>query len=120
MENKMYQFEEKSEWLKNLEEELHEDLKDLEDNETDVNYFIAREYTGVNVAVTDKVKDNRKVRKANRLEALLYEDLERIKDAWNDSGIAPGYHQKMQNKLRREWPVLAAALDRALKDEQQW
>lgn len=67
----MYQFEEKkerSQWIKDLEAELIEDLRGME--------------------------------------------LEKVKDAWNNPGRVPGYHRKMQNKLRKEWPVLAAALDR--------
>lgn len=39
-------------------------------------------------------------------------DLIKVRSAWNDPGRAPGYHRKMQNKLRKEWPVLAAALDK--------
>lgn len=33
--------------------------------------------------------------------------------AWVDEGPAPGYHREMQEKIRREWPTLADALDRA-------
>ena len=31
--------------------------------------------------------------------------------AWTDPGPMPGYHRYMQAKLRKEWPVLAEALD---------
>lgn len=37
--------------------------------------------------------------------------MSRIWDAWNIPGPAPDYHRDMQAKLRREWPVLADALD---------
>ena len=35
----------------------------------------------------------------------------RVFNAWNDQGINPTYHERMRNQLRREWPVLAKALD---------
>lgn len=31
--------------------------------------------------------------------------------AWTDPGSHPDYHRGMQRKLRKEWPVLAQALD---------
>lgn len=34
-----------------------------------------------------------------------------VLEAWIDSGINPAYHRAMQMKLRKEWPVLAQALD---------
>lgn len=36
-----------------------------------------------------------------------------VLDAWTDPGPMPRYHREMQAKLRREWPVLARALDAA-------
>lgn len=36
--------------------------------------------------------------------------------AWTDPGPVPAYHYAMQDKLRREWPALAGALDRASED----
>lgn len=33
--------------------------------------------------------------------------------AWVDAGPVPQYHLEMQEKLRREWPTLAYALDKA-------
>ena len=39
------------------------------------------------------------------------EELLRVWLAWNDPGINPEYHHRMQNRLRSEWPVLAESLD---------
>ena len=36
-------------------------------------------------------------------------------DAWNNPGRRPDIHAKFQAKLRREWPVLAQALDALAK-----
>lgn len=36
-------------------------------------------------------------------------------DAWNDPGRRPDIHAKFQAKLRREWPVLAQALEALAK-----
>ena len=41
--------------------------------------------------------------------------LKAIQDAWVDAGPVPEYHEHMQNKLRRDWPTLANALDEATK-----
>lgn len=30
---------------------------------------------------------------------------------WNNPGINPGYHTYLQDKIRKEWPSLAQALD---------
>lgn len=38
-----------------------------------------------------------------------------IHSAWTDAGPVPDYHAHMQDKLRRDWPVLASALDEASK-----
>jgi len=35
----------------------------------------------------------------------------KIFKAWTDPGRVPDYHRGMQRKLRKEWPVLAQALD---------
>lgn len=32
--------------------------------------------------------------------------------AWNDAGPVPAYHRIAQERLRREWPVLAAAVEK--------
>lgn len=36
-----------------------------------------------------------------------------IQDAWNVPGPAPAVHRAAQERLRREWPTLANALDKA-------
>ena len=36
-----------------------------------------------------------------------------IQGAWMDAGPVPDYHEHMKNKLRRDWPTLAEALDKA-------
>lgn len=41
--------------------------------------------------------------------------LEAIEAAWLDAGPQPDYHEHMKNKLRRDWPTLADALDEATK-----
>jgi hypothetical protein len=41
--------------------------------------------------------------------------LSAIHSAWNDAGPVPDYHEHMKNKLRRDWPTLAGALDEATK-----
>lgn len=41
--------------------------------------------------------------------------LEAVQDAWTDAGPVPDYHEHMQYKLRRDWPTLADALDKACK-----
>lgn len=41
--------------------------------------------------------------------------LEAIQAAWLDAGPVPEYHEHMKYKLRRDWPVLAKALDDATK-----
>lgn len=116
----MYDFEEKeerSQWIKDLDEELAEDLKDLKEED----YAFPKvseehlEKTELHAIFENGMRDLG----AELAEDLkrLAEDLKRIKleevsSAWNDPGPAPGYHRKMQAKLRKEWPVLAAALDR--------
>lgn len=35
-----------------------------------------------------------------------------VYDAWRDPGPYPEYHKEFQDRLRREWPTLAKALDR--------
>lgn len=37
-------------------------------------------------------------------------------EAWNNPGPVPSYHHKMQEKLRKEWPALANALDGRSED----
>lgn len=39
-----------------------------------------------------------------------------ILNAWTVPGPQPEYHRAMQERLRREWPVLANALDHAARD----
>lgn len=43
------------------------------------------------------------------------EIIKEIDNAWNNPGPVPSYHYAMQNKLRREWPTLANALDKLSK-----
>lgn len=188
----MYYFEEKSEWLKNLEEDLHESLSgdrvydSLEDLLTNgrkkrdklptnlkttswiavlkrgymlqkededgrrsllIPLEIGEDYERyVECSLTDCIVDGVKIlvdtagvyddvlALEGGLEILcirgevVRENIEKdeepskeekflgdaafVFNAWNYPGRAPGYHRKMQNKLRKEWPVLAAALDR--------
>lgn len=114
----MYQFEEKSEWLKNLEEELIEDLEGIDEEEVDKNSLLeslkdmVRIPLDLDSAIRVKTAEGVRDLGAELAEELKIIKLEEVKDAWNVPGRAPGYHQKMQNKLRKEWPVLAAALDR--------
>lgn len=44
--------------------------------------------------------------------------LEAIIRAWTVQGANPRHHQMMQAKLRSEWPSLASAIERALKEKQ--
>ena len=37
--------------------------------------------------------------------------LRRIRRAWTVPGRVPGYHEAWKQRLRKEWPLLAAALD---------
>lgn len=39
--------------------------------------------------------------------------IEEVINAWNDAGPHPPTHEKAKSELRRKWPVLANALDRA-------
>jgi hypothetical protein len=41
--------------------------------------------------------------------------LEAVESAWLDAGEQTAYHEHMKNKLRRDWPTLATALDEATK-----
>ena len=34
-----------------------------------------------------------------------------VYDAWNDPGVNPNFHRAMQERVRRQWPALARALD---------
>lgn len=43
--------------------------------------------------------------------------VERVIDAWVIKGPVPAYHDKIKNKLRREWPTLAKALDELTEEE---
>ena len=40
-----------------------------------------------------------------------------VKDAWTVPGRSPGVHRAWQERLRREWPVLARALDRLAAEQ---
>ena len=39
--------------------------------------------------------------------------MDKIIQTWADTGSHPAYHRKMQEQLRKEWPILAKALDEA-------
>lgn len=45
----------------------------------------------------------------------LPEAVGKVVEAIRNEGPVPGYHRAMQNKLRQEWPTLAAALDELLR-----
>lgn len=47
--------------------------------------------------------------------AEVRRDLERIVQAWHVPGPVPGYHRAWQERLRRDWPALANALDAAAR-----
>jgi hypothetical protein len=38
-------------------------------------------------------------------------DVDRVWRAWNDPGPVPEVHRAAQDRLRRDWPALAGALD---------
>lgn len=38
-------------------------------------------------------------------------EVQAVIDAWTVPGPVPNYHYYMQEKLRREWPILTKALD---------
>lgn len=40
---------------------------------------------------------------------------QKVIEAWRVPGSHPEYHRRMQRQLRREWPVLAAAIDELIK-----
>ena len=44
--------------------------------------------------------------------------VDRVIHAWTDPGERPIYHRAWQSRLRRDWPVLARALDGLVKAEQ--
>lgn len=48
--------------------------------------------------------------------------LDRVIDAWTNTGPNPDFHRRAQNELRRNWPVLANALDALVADtkDDQW
>lgn len=41
----------------------------------------------------------------------------RLFAAWVDEGANPTYHRGARRRLRREWPVLAQALDNLVREE---
>lgn len=43
--------------------------------------------------------------------------IEAVVQAWVNQGPVPGYHRHMQSKLRKEWPVLAKALEALVVEE---
>lgn len=47
---------------------------------------------------------------------MMEKSMNDVLRAWTVPGRSLSYHQKMQRKLRREWPVLAQALDRLAKE----
>ena len=40
---------------------------------------------------------------------------DRVVDAWVIAGPRPDYHTAQQQRLRREWPTLAAAVEALVK-----
>ena len=36
--------------------------------------------------------------------------------AWTNAGSHPEFHRRWQNRLRKEWPTLARALDNAVRE----
>lgn len=45
------------------------------------------------------------------------EAIEAVARAWNDPGPHPVYHREWQNRLRVEWPTLAAAVEKLAEYE---
>lgn len=43
--------------------------------------------------------------------------MDKVIAAWTQEGANPPYHRWMQNKLRKEWPALARALDSAVQEK---
>lgn len=54
-------------------------------------------------------------RRTRRTIEVAADHLEAITGAWTNAGPMPDYHEHMKNKLRRDWPTLADALDEATK-----
>jgi hypothetical protein len=55
---------------------------------------------------------NLTVRFGHRPTGLGQSAVAQVVDAWTIAGPAPSFHTRMQSKLRHEWPVLAAAIER--------
>lgn len=45
----------------------------------------------------------------------MQRSIERVIAAWEEPGPAPGYHVAMQNQLRKDWPVLANAVEEMVR-----
>jgi hypothetical protein len=45
------------------------------------------------------------------------EALREVRDAWTVQGLDPVHHERMKSEMRRNWPVLAGALDRIEKEQ---
>lgn len=53
---------------------------------------------------------------------LMYDRLspqEAVIQAWSDAGRSPAAHQAAQNRLRKDMPLLARALDRLVDSPQK-
>ncbi len=47
---------------------------------------------------------------------LLWDAIQETVDAWTDAGSHPEFHAQWQNKIRAEWPTLAAAVEKLVKE----
>lgn len=42
-----------------------------------------------------------------------------IVEAWTNQGPVPSYHRSVKRRLRRDWPVLATAIEHFVADRQR-
>lgn len=54
------------------------------------------------------------IRQMDHLPALTAARL-----AWSEPGANPNHHHLMKEQIRRDWPLLARALDRAQKENER-
>lgn len=50
-------------------------------------------------------------------EKIQFEDAKKVAKAWVEPGSHPDFHFDMMVKLRKDWPVLAQALDKLAQQD---
>ena len=54
------------------------------------------------------------------MNAKQLEDVQAVVNAWIVSGTSPQYHNYMKDRLKREWPILANALETLAINSRWW